>query len=191
METSAIQDRISKVVESSKAERARVRMLVSQGRRQEAEPEIGRLRDFTRKKIDKLAPPGAESIEGGVLDWQAVSFLPEGAQARRAVAYVEVNTPQASEVGSGFLVSPRLLLTCQHVIHDVAAARGTQITFDREMDELGRPRATSSYVLDPDTFALFSDETEFDYALVAVGRLNAGSASLAELGEAIPSQRLT
>jgi endonuclease G len=162
------------LVEKSKADRDHVRKLVREGRWREAEPDRERYRGFTRKKLQKTVQPVAESIQGDTIDFQGVSFLTEGAQVRRSVAYVEVNTPHFSELGSGFLVSPRLFLTNQHVIRNMDAAHGTQIIFDRELDELGIPRATTTYLLDPDTFALFSDEEVLDYALIAVGRLNAG-----------------
>ncbi|MFH1011861.1 MAG: DNA/RNA non-specific endonuclease [bacterium] len=138
-------------------------------------------------QLAKVAPPGAEAIVGTTVDLQGVCFLTEGTQVRRAVAYVEVNDPRESKVASGFLVSPSLFLTNQHVISDFDAARGTQITFDREMDENNVPRSTTTYLLDPDAFALFSSEGELDYALIAVGRRNAGSGELDEFGYCVLS----
>jgi endonuclease G, mitochondrial len=170
------------LVEKSKATRDHVRKLVEAGRWQEAEPDRARLTRFTERNIEKAVPAGAEAIQGPTNDLQAASFLAEGAQVRRSIAYVEVNTPQASEVGSGFLVSPRLFLTNQHVIRNADAARGAQITFDREMDESGTPKPMTTYLLDPDTFALFSDEQDLDYALVAVGKLNSGSGLISDFG---------
>jgi endonuclease G len=135
----------------------------------------------------RVMPSGAEALIGPTIDLQGASFLTEGAQIRRAVAYIEVNDAHSSKVGSGFLVSPRLFLTNCHVIGDANAARSSQIVFDREMDETGAPRPTTIYLLDPDTFALFSQEKEFDYALIAVGRLNAGSARIEDLGYCVLS----
>ena len=170
------------LVEATKADRKKVRRLVAQGRRQEAEPDSNRLRRFNERKTKRILPSGAESLQGPTLDLQAAIFLPEGAQIRRSVAYVEVNTPQAAELGTGFMVSGQLFLTCQHVIRDINAARGTQITFDREMDERGRPSAMTTFILDPDKFAQFSDEQELDYALIAVGRSNSGAGVLGDFG---------
>ena len=175
-------NKIVGLVEATKGERNNVRKLVAQGRRQEAENDTNRLRRFNERKIRKVVPSGAESMQGPTLDLQGAFFLQEGAQIRRSIAYVEVNTPQTSGVGTGFMVSPHLFLTCQHVIRDVNAARGTQITFDREMNELGRPSATTTYLLDPDKFALFSDEQELDYALVAVGNSTSGAGLLKDFG---------
>ena len=106
---------------------------------------------------------------GDTNDLQASWFLPAGAQARRAVGYVEASDAGRSDAGSGFLVSPTLFLTNRHVLADEHAAHGAQVTFDREFDDTGRFRPTTVYRLDPGRFALFSNEDELDYALVAVG----------------------
>ena len=176
------------VVEESRQERQRVRTLVSEGRWQDAEPDRNRFRQFTDRRNAKIAPSrGAEALIGPTVDLQGTSFLTEGAMIRRAVAYVEVNDTRSSEVGSGFLISPRLFMTNRHVIRDEGAAHAAQITFDREMDELGQPRPATTYLLDPGAFALFSDIDALDYAVIAVGRLNSGAASLPDLGYCVLS----
>jgi endonuclease G len=182
MLSATAKDQFVELVQETRDERDNVKKLVAEGRRQQAEPDSNRLRRFNERKVRKILPAGAESLQGPSIDLQGAIFLPEGAQIRRAVAYVEVNTPQTAEVGTGFMVSPQLFLTCQHVIRDVNAARGSQITFDREMDERGRPCATTTFLLDPDKFALFSDEHDLDYALVAVGSSNAGVGILGDFG---------
>jgi endonuclease G, mitochondrial len=170
--------RFRETVARSAGERQRVRELVANGRWREAEEDPVRVKRFLQRRISNSLPARAEAIQGRTVDFQRVSFLIDGAAIRRAVAYVEVNDARSSEVGSGFLVSPRLFLTCAHVIKDAAAARATQITFDRE----GGSVATSSYLLDPDEFALFSAPDELDYALVAMGKRSSGNVGLGELG---------
>ncbi len=173
------QQLFASLVEQSSDERRRVRKLVQQRRWNDAEPDSARLRSFNARKQARLSlPSGAESIVGSTVDYQGVSFLTEGSTIHRAVAYVEVNGVRSSELGTGFLISPRLFLTNRHVIRDVNAARGTQIVFDREMDEFGKPRPTTTYLLDPDTFAIFSDVDQLDYAVIAVGLRNSGSVAI-------------
>lgn len=167
--------------------RGEVRKLIDLGRSQEAEKDPQRLQGYYNRKNRRIAPAGAEAIIGSTSDFQTSSFLTEGARVRRAVAYVEVNDIRGSTVGTGFLVSPDLFLTNQHVIADAEAAKGAVITFDREMDESGRARSTTTYLLDPGRFALFSEETELDYALIAIGAKNSGSESLADFGYCILS----
>ena len=179
----------TKIVNDSRAARAHVRQLVAQKRWREAEPSRDRFAAYMTRRAAINLPPGAEAMIGDTLDFQGAWFLPEGARVRRAIAYVEVSDARLSDAGSGFLVSPQLFLTNRHVIADENAARAAQITFDREAVEGGRPSATTSYALDPDRFALFSPENELDYALIAVGALISGSASLADLSFCILSDR--
>jgi len=166
----------------SKLDRDQVRSLVARGRWRDAEPDVDRSKRFAARRAGRGASRGAESVQGDSLDYQPASFLVEGAAVRRAVAYVEASFGTISSLGTGFLISPRLFITNQHVIPDSAAALGALITFDRELDESGRPRATTSFTLDPDSFCLFSDEAELDFALVAIGPRQSGQATLADLG---------
>src|SRR5262249_7844903 len=131
--------RFRQLVVDTRTERDRVRRLVAAKRWREAEPDPERLEQYIRRRIAKSVPPGAEAIVGDTDDMQPAVFLPEGAQIRRAIAYIEVSDARGSTVGSGFLVSPSLILTNNHVIPDASAALGVQVTFDREIDELGRP----------------------------------------------------
>lgn len=168
-------------VKASVAKRAEVRALVREKRWREADDRDRVVAYTQRTVLSHLPAGGPEGLIGATVDFQGASFLTEGASIRRAVAYVEVNDTRYSEVGSGFLISPRLFLTCAHVISDVNAAHSAQITFDREMDDQRRPLPTTTYTLDPDTFALFSAEDELDYAVIAVGSLASGSARLDSL----------
>ena len=180
---------ILELIQSSQPDRDRVRSLIRQGRWRDAEPDSVRSVAYLSKRLEGVVPPGAEAIVGDTIDLQAARFLPVGAGVRRAVAYVEVNTGLLSELGSGFLVSPKLFITNCHVIADLDAARGTQITFDKELGESGGFLPSTTYSLEPERFALFSLPDQLDYALVAVGRLSSGNAALSELGFCALSDR--
>ena len=169
-------------IESTRDERARVRRLVADGQWKRAEPDADRFRRFAAKRIQIRTRSGAEAIQGDSLDYQPASFLAEGAIVRRAVAYVEATFGTTSTTGSGFMISPRLFITNQHVIPNAEAALGATITFDRELDELGRPRPVTTFTLDPAAFALFSDAAELDYAVIAVGECLSGDGALTDFG---------
>lgn len=177
--------RFENTVKDSAAARSDVRQLVEEGRWREAEPDTLRLQRFTQRTILPKVQPGAEAIQGETADFQASYFLSDGSIRRRSVAYVEVDDVRTSELGTGFLISPRLFLTCCHVIKDISAATSTQVVFDREMTHLREPAQSTTYRLDPGSFALFSDEDQLDYALIAMGSLSTGSATPTDLGYCI------
>jgi endonuclease G, mitochondrial len=177
--------RLQTLVDETREQRARVKRLVASGQWQKAETDTTRSKAYAAQIQQKRAvmpSSSAEAIVGNTTDYQAVSFLVEGARTRRAVGFVEVNTPTTSELGSGFLVSPRLFMTNQHVVRDAIAAQSASVTFDREMDENGRPRATTVFQFASEVCAIFSPENELDYALIALGSRISGEATLADLG---------
>jgi endonuclease G, mitochondrial len=174
--------KILEEVEATEVERKRVRDLAAKGLWQDAELNRERFQRYFAKRARTVPSSGAESVQGDTLDYQPVSFLVEGAVIRRAVAYVEASYGTETSMGSGFLVSPRLFVTNQHVIPDAQAALGAIVTFDREVDERGRPRKTTSFALDPEAFALFSDEGVLDYALIAIGERQSGDGQLSDFG---------
>lgn len=168
-------------VAETRDDRVRVRKLVETNDWQAAETDPERRKAFFQRQL-LVRSSGAEAIKGPTNNLQPVSFLVEGFQVRRAVGFVEVNDPRGSTVGSGFLISRHLFLTNCHVIQDAIAAAGAQITFDREISPVGRLAPSTTYLLDPDRFALFSVVKNLDYALVAVGERISGRATLDELG---------
>ena len=181
MDAQAVKDFRACVADTA-SERQRVRSLVACGQWREAEPDSERARAYALRQRNLGHPAGPESIIGDSEDFLRASFLAQGAAVARAVAYVEVNSDQGSELATGFLISPRLFLTNQHVIADAAAARGTRLTFLRELDARGVPRATTSYLLAPERLALFSPADQLDYALIALGERQSGTATVEELG---------
>ena len=176
--------RINAGIAASVNERRQGRNLVAQGRWREAEDDVARSKAYVsrQKKRSLLARPGAESIVGDTTDYLSSSFLGEGAAIRRAVGYVEINTPRSHATGSGFLISPRLFITNFHVIEDTETAQSAVVHFDREMDEFGRARVTTNFRLDPDAFALFSEVDQLDYAVLAVGPRLSGDVAIGDLG---------
>lgn len=185
----ADKDRLKAVVEATRADRERVRQLVDSRRWREAEPDRARMAVFTAKTQRRTLPSGAAEAIVGTDDLQASWFLPAGAAIRRAVGYVEANNAGIWSVGSGFLISRDLFLTNQHVVADALAAAATQVTFDREAGDDGTMRSTTTFALDPDRFAIFSRQEEFDYALIGIGNKLGGPAELDELGCCVLSNR--
>lgn len=108
-----------------------------------------------------------ERIIGESKDLQASSFLTRGARAATSVARVSLRDDgRELPLGTGFLVSPRLLMTNNHVLPDPAVARQVVIEFGAEMSVDNVPLTPLRYDLDPDT--LFITDAELDFSLVLV-----------------------
>lgn len=107
-----------------------------------------------------------ERIIDATNDLQPVQFLTRGARVVRTVARLEVRTPEGIAHGTGFLVSPRLLLTNHHVLRNHGDAARAIAEFNYELGDDDRPAMVSTYELDPDT--LYLADEGLDYALVAV-----------------------
>ncbi|HTJ98076.1 MAG TPA: trypsin-like peptidase domain-containing protein, partial [Bordetella sp.] len=160
-------------------DRMRTRALVAAGNWRAADDDATRGMAFdARVKRDS----GLAEAVYGTNDFQPAAFLPDGAAARRAVGRVVLQTPQLSISGTGFLISPGLFITNQHVIADADAAAQTTVVFDDELDERGEPRPRTIFRLAPERCAIFSDENDLDYAVIALGERVSGDATVEELG---------
>ena len=80
-----------------------------------------------------------------------------------AVGRVVVNDGRG--FGTGFLVSPRLILTCHHVIPDVATAMASSIEFDYRDDPSGRFCPVTRVAFDP---TMVLADPFLDFAVIAL-----------------------
>lgn len=119
----------------------------------------------------------------GTSDLLEVVFLQAALAVARTVARVRVNgaTGVLRGYGTGFMVSPRLLLTNWHVLPtpDVAAVSVAEFGFETRLGE-GAPQAGAAFRLEPAKF--FLAEEELDYALVAVASTGPAGKALGEFG---------
>jgi endonuclease G, mitochondrial len=120
-----------------------------------------------------------ERIIGDHNDLQPVTFLTRGARIARTVGRISLDRGgRFIPFGTGFLVAPRLLLTNDHVLPDVATAAGSVVEFDCD------PHAPAGAVvvvrLAPQE--LFVTDTHLDYCLVALEDLDDGRAPGEEFG---------
>lgn len=109
-------------------------------------------------------------------DFLEARYLEGGFVAQRTVGRVVIRGAdgRAAGYGTGFLVSPHLVLTNHHVLPaaDVAAGSVLQLDFQRALD--GDPMPVVEVGLDPDVF--FAADPELDFALVAVAGAPASTA---------------
>lgn len=119
-------------------------------------------------RAEPLAATAAyERILGVSKDLQAWSFLPRGARAARTVARISVReNGRELPLGTGFLVSPSLLMTNHHVLTDTDSARQCYVEFDAQVTVDNTPQPPTRLELAPDTF--FTADEHLDFALVSV-----------------------
>jgi len=104
----------------------------------------------------------------GVSDLLSISFLERGLAAARTVAHVVARSPERHALSSatGFMVSPHLFLTNNHVIPTLDIARESYVEFDYQDGPDGRLLKRTRCSFDPDTF--FVSDKELDFSLIMV-----------------------
>jgi len=108
-----------------------------------------------------------ERIIGETNDLQSWSFLPRGTRAAASVARISMaDRGRVLPLGTGFLVSSRLLMTNNHVLRDVASAANAVVEFAAEVDIDNAPVVPIRYQLDPQAF--FVTDPHLDVTVVLV-----------------------
>lgn len=130
---------------------------------------------------------GAESIQDDTVDFLPSWFLTLGAARAKAVCIVRSGRGEA--LGSGFLISSRLVITNHHVLEDPEAAKSAFIEFNFADDAPPGPPRTTGFFLDPDRFWLANSYENLDFAIVAVGERLGGEAQLSDFGHLPLSDR--
>ena len=118
----------------------------------------------------------------GANDLVSVRFLATGVAAAQAVGRISVEgaTGPAIGYGTGSLVSPRLLLTNNHVLGSPEEAAASIVELGFEEVAPGRRHPGEAFALEPD--ALFVTDRHLDFTLVAVAPTSAGGRQLADYG---------
>lgn len=138
-----------------------------------AEPDRSRAKNFAARM-------GAESLQGDSIDYLPTSFLALGTRRSRAVAIVRSGT--GSALATGFLISPALFITNNHVLETATDAAAALIEFNFETTEDGTPLIGSRFALAPQRFWLSSPIDQLDFAIVAVGERLAGPDDITSFG---------
>ncbi len=148
------------------------------------------------REFRTIAPASPNALDGvsldadrraervlGTSDLIEVVFLQAALAVARTVARVRVNGPTGvlSGYGTGFMVSPRLLLTNWHVLPtpEIAAVSIAEFGFETRLGE-GAPQTGAFFKLEPGKF--FLAEQALDYALVAVAPAGSAGRTLDEFG---------
>lgn len=118
-------------------------------------------------------------------DLLRVNYLKRGELAAAAVGRIDVPSDFGGSGcwGTGFLITPRLMITNNHVIGDKEAAARAVIEFGYERDENGQFKVSRRFRLDPENAFFTVPSDGLDFTLVAVmERSEDGAASLDDYG---------
>ena len=154
-------------VDSPERVRARLTRLGIESAEGKLCPDLSRVRS---RIVPGTAEPARLVYERvlGHSDLTSVCFLERGLKVSRTVGRVRINDSRGrlSGYGTGFLVSPRLMLTNNHVLRTAAEAGTSQIEFNYQSGVNGASLPSVLFSLDPGTF--FLTDARLDYTLVAV-----------------------
>lgn len=118
----------------------------------------------------------------GNSDLMAINFLEIGLRAARAVCRIQVRNlfGQVVGYGTGFMVSPTLLLTNNHVLETFDYCRRSLAEFNFEDDETFVPKESKTFPLEPERF--FYTSVDLDFTLVAVRPTATDGTPLSDFG---------
>lgn len=122
-----------------------------------------------------------ERVIGQTRDFLMVGFFDKGTVASRAVCRIVTRLGgQAVSYGTGFLVSPSLLMTNHHVLGQPDDAERSAAEFNYQLSGGGALVPVETFTLVPKSF--FLTDGDLDFALVAVAPRSANGVALASFG---------
>ena len=100
----------------------------------------------------------------------SVTFLSEGARMTKAVGRITLPVSGGRKLGTGFMVSSRIMMTNNHVLGKRAEAENASLEFDFFEREDGTTEQVVRFSLQPSQF--FVTDVGLDFTLVAVEAVN-------------------
>ncbi|MGE7386203.1 endonuclease [Streptomyces sp. NPDC004126] len=113
-------------------------------------------------------------------DLIGIDYLEGGFLAARPVGRITVRSPGSTLHGTGFLVSPSLLLTNNHVLGSAEEAAAGVVEFDFQTSASGRPLVPVVFQLEPQRF--FVTHRDLDFTVVAVSARSRDGQPLVSFG---------
>lgn len=133
---------------------------------------LERLNEFEAAEtlMNETGPPAFDPFERIIKANQlkGIDFFERGLHAARAVSRIQIRGQNGMMLGhgSGVLISPRLLMTNNHVLGTPAEAAASTAQFDYLVAADGIPREPQNFAMDPDTF--FVTDAALDFTIVAL-----------------------
>lgn len=115
-------------------------------------------------------------------DFLPIAYLETGVTASRAVCRIIImnGKGEIQGYGTGFLISPSLIMTNNHVLETPGDALYAVAEFNFEDDVNFQPRETISFRLQPDR--LFVTDEQLDFTIVAAQQTASNGMQLADFG---------
>ncbi|NTX00066.1 MAG: trypsin-like peptidase domain-containing protein [Geobacteraceae bacterium] len=114
-----------------------------------------------------------EAMIGESSEFLPYCFLQRGQLAGRSVGRIVVRMdrgmgPEVIGYGTGFLITPSILMTNNHVLPTPQSCLNSVVQFNHEIDLLGNEITPFEFNLAPDTFFLTNDKSKLDFTLVGI-----------------------
>ncbi|WP_181259382.1 endonuclease [Pseudoduganella armeniaca] len=124
---------------------------------------------------------GLERIQGNP-DFLDMNFVELALAVARFVGRINIRSKLGRSIGygTGFMVSPTLLLTNHHVLESADVAAASEVEFDYQNDRAGRQLPIVGFKLEPQRF--FMTNEALDFTLVAVAAQSARGIALNRYG---------
>lgn len=141
-----------------------------------------RLSRIAAAEVSRAAPAANATMAleriMGRSDLMSVNYLEIGLRAARCVGRITIRTRtgQTLGFGTGFTVSPRLLITNHHVLDDAAVAATSRVEFNFQEDAAGNPLRSVVLNLEPGVF--FLTDKKLDFTVVAISERSADGVAL-------------
>jgi len=118
----------------------------------------------------------------GTSDLMEINYLGLGLKSAQSVCRIQVRSETGIMLGmgTGFLVSPGLLLTNHHVLDSLEHSRRSLADFNFEDDINFMPKAIKTFALEPNRF--FYTNADLDFTLVAVRPQSGDGTVLTDFG---------
>ena len=121
-----------------------------------------------------------ERVIGNTRDFLAILFFDKGTVSSRAVCRIVTTLDDGQSFGTGFLVTPRLLITNHHVLTSEDDATRSSAEFNYQLNGANAVLPVESFKLDPASF--FLTDVGLDFALVALSPRSATGTPLSSFG---------